>query len=144
MKTILFSIVLIGLTFCASAQLVTNQPARLKTKIVCGQHRLHQGGFGTAINAAPESTYLGNGGSDREISPGFEHELKWTFTGRSQGKDVYHFTFTRMTEAGSTNQTTTSKEVQFDGKQVIVFEDELHTVVMESPSAEDLKKAQGH
>jgi hypothetical protein len=39
-----------------------------------------------------------------------------------------------MTKAGSSGKVTTSKEIQFDGKQIIDFEDDLHTVVMESPS----------
>jgi hypothetical protein len=135
MKIILFSVILIGLTFCAIAQISTNLPARLKTKVVCSG----SGVSGTSVAMAPDSTYPGNGGEDNVTSPGIEHELKWTFVGRNGNKDVWNFTFTRMTKAGSSDKTTTSKEVQFDGKQTIVFEDGLHTVVMESPSAEDLK-----
>jgi hypothetical protein len=66
-------------------------------------------------------------------------ELKWTFIGRNGSKDVWHFTFTRMTKAGSSDKTTTAREIQFDGKQIVVFKDDLHTVIMESPSTEDLK-----
>jgi hypothetical protein len=144
MKTIVFSIVLIGLTFCASAQISTNQPARLKTKVISYEGKISSGARGVEINFAPESTYPGNGGSDTVTSSGHESELKWTFVGRNGNKDVYRFTFTRKTKKDSSSQTTTSKEIQFNGKQVIVFEDELHTVVMEGLSEEDLKTAKGH
>ena len=93
---------------------------------------------------APDGNYPGNISSNTVTSPGHESKLEWTFIGRNGDKDVYRFTFTRKTKKDSSSQTTASKEVQFDGKKVIVFEDELHCVVMESPSAEDLKTAQGH
>ena len=138
MKPIFLFIVLISLTFCASAQISTNQPARLNTKVVC----YDSGGSSSDVaSLAPDSTYPGNGGDDNVTSPGMEHELKWTFVGRNGSKDVWYFTFTRMTKIGSSDKTTTSKEIQFDGKQIIVFKDDLHTVILESPSAEDLKPA---
>ena len=142
MKTILFSFVLIGLTFCANAQLVTNQPSRLKTKVICYEGKIGSGVNGSAVGFVPNDP--GTGGSDTVTTSGHESELKWTFVGRNGDKDVYRFTFTRLTKAGSPNKTTSSKEVQFVGKQIIAFEDDLHTVVIESPSAEDLKKAKVH
>jgi len=144
MKTIFIFAVLIGTTFCVGAQLVTNQPAQLKWRIEWSEGKINSGTGGNCVNFAPENIYVGNGGKDICTSPGWEHDLKWTFVGRNRGKDVYQFTFTRLTKTGSSDKTTTSKEIQFDGKQIIVFEDDLHTVVMESPSAEDLKKAQSH
>ena len=97
---------------------------------------------GSSACLAPESIYPGNGVENTVTSPGRESELKCTFVARNGNKDVWHFTFTRMTKIGSSDTTTTSKEIQFDGKQIIVFKDNLHTVVMESPSAEDLESAQ--
>ena len=142
MKILFLSLVLIGLTFCATAQISTNQPSRFKTKVISYEGKIGSGVNGSAVSFVPADP--GTGGGDTVTSPGHESELKWSFVGRNGDKDVYRFTFTRMTKAGSSNKTTTSKEVQFDGKQVIVFEDDLHTVVMESPGAEDLKTAQGH
>ena len=56
-------------------------------------------------------------------------------------KDVYQFTFARTMKGGSSLKTTSSKEVLFDGKRAVIFEDELHTVIIESPSEQDLKDA---
>jgi hypothetical protein len=134
MKTILFSVILIGLTFCAGAQISTNQPTRLKFKVDCFEGKINSGMRGSSACLAPDCIYPGNGGENTVTSPGRESELKCTFVGRNRDKDVWHFTFTRMTKAGSSGKVTTSKEIQFDGKQIIDFEDDLHTVVMESPS----------
>ena len=137
MKTFLLSSVLIGSMFCANAQFSTNQPSRFKTKIVAYEGKVGSGVNGSTVSGVPNNP--GTGGSDTVTSPGHESELKWTFVGRNGNRDVYRFTFTRMTKAGSSDKTTTSKEVQFDGKRIVVFEDALHAVVMESPKAEDLK-----
>jgi hypothetical protein len=116
----------------------------LKTKVISYEGKINSGVRGTEINFIPESTYFGNGGADTVTSSGHESELKWTFVGRNKDKDVYRFTFIRMTKAGSSDKTTTSKEIQFDGKQIIVFEDDLHTIVLESPSEEELQSSQKH
>jgi hypothetical protein len=142
MKIILSSIVLIGLTFCASAQISTNQPSRLKTKVISYEGKIGSGVNSSAVSFVPNDP--GTGGDNTVTTRGYESKLKWSFVGRNGDKDVYRFTFTRMTKAGSPNKTTTSKEVQFDGKQVIVFEDDLHCVVIESPNEKDLKSAQKH
>jgi len=144
MKTIIVSTVLFALTFHATAQLVTNQPARLKWKVEWSEGKINSGTGGNSVNLAPENINFGNGGEDTCTSPGWEHDLKWTFIGRNREKDVYRFTFARKTKKDSSSQTTTSKDIQFDGKRVIVFEDELHTIVMESPNEIDLKAAKGH
>jgi len=144
MKTFLLSIVLLVLAFCSIAQIVTNEPARLKTSITCYEGKIGSGSSSGAVSFAPEATYPGTSGRHKSTSPGFEHELEWTFVGRNGNKDVYRFVFTGRTKAGSSGKTTVSKEVQFDGKQVIVFEDELHTVVLESPSETDVQSAEKH
>jgi hypothetical protein len=56
------------------------------------------------------------------------------------GKDVYHFSFTRTMKDGA-SKTGSSKEVQFDGKRAVIFEDELHRVIIDTPSEQDLKDA---
>jgi hypothetical protein len=137
MKTIAISIILLGTIFHASAQLVTNQPARLKFKVT----EVYSGGSATGVSPSPDANMPGNSVENTVTSPGYEHKLKWTFVGRNQDKDIYNFTFTRTTKIG---KETTSKEIQFDGKQIVVFKDDFHTVVMETPSAEDLKSAQSH
>ena len=144
MKFILFSVILLGLTFCASAQISTNQPAQFKFKIAAYEGKTNSGTCGKNICPNPEIIYPGNGGGDTITSVGHESELKWSFVGRNGNRDVYHFTFKRMAKAGSSGTTTSAKDVQFNGKQTIVFEDELHTVVMDSPSEADLEPAQKH
>lgn len=134
MKIIPISIILLGAIFCASAQLVTNQPARLPFKVT---ENYYSGESGSFTCPTPDAISPGSAGENAVTSPGHEHKLKWTFIGRNQDKDVYNFTFTRTIKAG--NETTTSKEIQFDGKPMVIFKDDFHTVVMEIPSAEDLK-----
>ena len=142
MKTLLFSIVLVGLTFCASAQISTNEPSRFKIKVVSYQGKEGSGVSGSAMSGVPnEPGYVG---SDTVTSPGHESELKWFFVGRNGTNDVYHFTFKRMTKSVSPNQTTSSKDIQFAGEKIIVFQDDLHCVVVESPSEEDLKSVRSH
>ena len=75
-------------------------------------------------------------------NPGYESDLKWVFLGRNGDKDVYRFSFTRRTKVNSPDKTTTSKEVLFEGRRSIVFEDDLHAVIIESPSEQDLKTAE--
>src|SRR5476649_1275111 len=114
MKTIIIAAILLGTIFYASAQLVTNQPSRFKTKVVSSFGKNGSGASGSIVSFVPIES--GTGGSDTVTTSGHESELKWTFIGRNQDKDVYRFIFTRMTKAGSSDKTTTSKEIQFDGK----------------------------
>lgn len=143
MKTFLI-LISFAIAVCVNAQLVTNQPARLKTKVVCYEGKIGSGVRTSGVDLASDNTYPGYVGGIVSTTPGQEHDLKWSFVGRNGSKDVYRFTFKRMMKKDSSSPTTNSKEVQFDGKQIIVFEDELHTIVMESPSEEDLKPAQKH
>ena len=142
MKTLLLSIVLVGLTFCASAQISTNEPSRFKIKIISYEGKEGSGVSSGTVSFVSEEP--GSGGGNTVTSPGHESELKWSFVGRNGGKDVYRFTFKRMTKTGSSNQTTSSKDIQFAGEKIIVFQDELHCVVVESPSEADLKSARSH
>jgi hypothetical protein len=143
MKTILLFLVLAGFTFNGSAQNLTSQTtARLKFKVTCFEGKLDSGPSG--ICSEPDTVSPGVVESIAITSSGMTNTLTWAFVGRNEGKDVYRFSFMRMTKAGVSGQTAASKEVQFDGKQVIIFQDDLYRVVMESPTEEDLKKAQGH
>lgn len=135
---------LLCLCLHADAQLVTNQPARLAIKITSYEGKIGSGTCSTCLNPTPDAVFPGNSGSDEVTSPGRESKLKWTFVGRNKEKDVYEISFTRKTKANSSDQRTDSKEIQFEGKKVVVFEDELHAVVMENPNEADLKQCQKH
>lgn len=134
MKTIL-TLIFVGFVFSATAQIDTNKPARFKTKIVSHS----PGSEGTSISPSPEAIFPGSETADTVTSPGQESELKWKFIGRKGDKDLYHFTFTRMTKAGVPGKTTDTKDVLFDGHQAKLFQDDLHTVTIDSPSEKDLK-----
>jgi hypothetical protein len=139
MKIILSSLLLLGSLIFTSGQIVTNQPARLKTKVVCYAGKIGSGVSGTSICPSPELISPGDNATHSVTSPGYESDLKWVFLGRNGDKDVYRFGFTRRTKANSPDKTTTSKEVSFEGRRIIVFEDDLHAVIIESPSEQDLK-----
>lgn len=140
MKTILLSLLLVGFVFSAGAQIDTNKPARFKTKVVCSDGKKSSGGSTTSINPSPDATSPGTENIDAGTSPGREYELKWKYIGRRGGKDLYHFTFTRRTKVGAPGKTTSAKDVLFDGHQEKIFEDDLHTVIIDSPSEKDLKQ----
>lgn len=141
LKIILSWLMISGLVFGANGQIATNQPARFKTKVICYEGKIDSGDSSATVSPSPELTLPGTvTNTDVITSPGRESELTWTFVGQNKDKDVYHFSFTRMTRAGDSSRTTSSKECSFDGRQIIVFSDNLHTVVMESASPVDLKK----
>jgi hypothetical protein len=140
-KTVVIFLLLVGLVGSAGAQVVTNKTARLKTKVVLSEARSIGGAVMTSIGPSPEGTAVGNEVKDTGTSAGHEYELGWKFVGRNGDKDIYRFTFTftHMTKSGYSSETTTAKEVLFDGKKTTVFEDQFHTVIIESPSEKDLK-----
>jgi len=143
MKTLLVSILLSGLVLSASAQLITNVTSKLKTKITLIEGKGTKHGSSAAyINLVTEGKFKPDARDKIIKGTRDSSELHYRLLGKNQGKDIYHFSFTRFTTTNSTSNTTTSKEVQFDGKRVVVFEDELHTVIMESPSPADLKEGQ--
>jgi hypothetical protein len=139
MKTTLALLLLFGWVFSAGAQVDTNKPARFKTKVVCSEGTNGSGGSSISINPSPEATLPNAENTHAVTSPGKECELKYKYMGRSGDKDVYHFTFTRMTKAGAREKTTDTKDILFDGHQTKVFEDDLHRVIIDSPDEKDLK-----
>jgi len=62
-------------------------------------------------------------------------EIEWSFVKRSDGKDVY--TFTRKFPSDGPAPTTTTKDVEFNGKRVVIFEDKVQTVVIDPPNKSD-------
>ena len=136
--------ILLAAVLCANAQLVTNQPARLKMKLIAYEGKIGVGAYGATLNPTPEVIRPGDGGSDEVTSSGKESKLTWAFVGRNGSNDVYQVSFTRKIKSNSTLPVSGSKTVKFDGRKIVIFEDELHTVVMESPSEADLKSALKH
>jgi hypothetical protein len=140
MKLTLAILLLVGFVFSAGAQIVdTNKPARFKTKVVLSHGKSGRDGSSGSINPSPLTTSPGAENTDTGTNPGREYELKYKYIGRQGNKDLYHFTFTRMTKAGVTDKTTDAKDVLFDGHLVKIFEDDFHKVTIETPSEKDLK-----
>src|SRR6476661_3405699 len=126
MKTLAAALLIaIGIVLTSSAQSITKEPARLKNKVTQYEGKIGSHDSVTAINAAADD-HPGTAGSHVSTTRGKESELHWTYLGRKGDKDVYSFTFTRMTKAGSPQTTTDTKQVEFEGKRIIVFEDALH------------------
>jgi hypothetical protein len=140
MKTITIALLLLALGLRAGAQLATNQPSQYQCEIAWSEKETGTGG--NTLNPTPDAVSPGNSGEETCTSPGHEMDLKWTFLGRDHDQDAYEITFTRMIHAGSALPTTSSKDVLFNGKRMVVFDDALHLVVIESPSDDDSKRGQ--
>ncbi|MHC4060529.1 MAG: hypothetical protein ACYSUC_08495 [Planctomycetota bacterium] len=63
--------------------------------------------------------------------PGEISEIEWKFIEHKNNRDIY--SLKRMFPADANEYTVTSKTVTFDGNQVVVFRDEHHVVVLDSP-----------
>ena len=135
MKTIL-TLIFVGFVLSTSAQIDTNKPARFKTKIACSEVG---GGSSVGIDPSPEVSALGSEYTHVTTAPQKDTELKCKYVGREKGSDIYEFTFSVTTKVGVVSKTTTHKQVPFDGKRIVVFNDEHYSVIIESPSEQDLK-----
>lgn len=63
--------------------------------------------------------------------PGKVSEIEWAFVERHGANDVYRFT--RRFPSDTAAVTTTTKEIEFSDRRVIVFEDTFQVIVMEPP-----------
>jgi hypothetical protein len=142
MKTIAVVLGLCAIGLRAEAQLVTNQPARYPCKIVCFE-KANPGIRDTCINPTPDSVNPGDHGEETCTSSESGYTLKWRFAGRNRDGDVYDYTFGHSTDPGDPSlQTDAFKEIQFNGKPMVVFDDAFYQVLMKSPDPEDLKPSQ--
>jgi hypothetical protein len=58
-------------------------------------------------------------------------EITWKFVGQREGKDVYDFT--RRFPLESESVATQTKQVEFAGERVILFEDKDQVIAVQSP-----------
>ena len=94
------------------------------------------------IVTEPSTVMTNSVSSKTDKTPGQEHELRWVFVGHLGKKDAYRFTYKQpVAGTNSFQQITSTKEVQFDGSRVVVFEDAQRIIVMTSPTEEDIKLA---
>jgi hypothetical protein len=136
-KIFALALILLVPGFRAGAQLITNQPARFPYKIEWSKKATGMGG--NCVNPTPEATYPGNGGEDTAGRPDENFDLKWTFLGRNEGQDVYQFTLVEAHQTGTPALTTSElKDIQFDGKQMVVFDDLFYNVIIKNPAPSEL------
>ncbi len=65
-------------------------------------------------------------------------EIRWEFLGIRGSKDKYRFT--RRFPVDSADEATSSKEVEFEGKRLNVFEDEDQRIIVDAPKKADTPK----
>jgi hypothetical protein len=63
--------------------------------------------------------------------PGKVSEIEFNFVEHKDKKDIY--SFTRLFPADTNESTKSSNIVEFNGNQIVVFEDEYQVIVIDSP-----------
>ena len=104
---------------------------RLKAVIACHNGKLDSGSKCSVTCYQPDGTLHETG----KLTCGWTgtvSEIEWKFLERRGVKDVYRIT--RRFPVGSPNVATTSKEVEFEGQQVRVFEDKSQCIVIACPA----------
>lgn len=100
----------------------------LKAEVTCYLDGLDSGTKCTTGATSPEDPRAQN----RSLRCGLNEKVtttKWTFLESRRGKDVYRFS--RSPEGTSTAAATQTKQIEFDGARVIVFEDPSQIVVIQ-------------
>ena len=130
---------LLTVPFCQAALLIltsliapdnADTGPRFKTIIACHNGKLDSGSK-CSINCWQPDGKLSPKGNMICGHPGAVSQVEWKFVRRKGDKDVYKFT--RKFPISAENPTTTSKEVEFEGKQIKVFEDEFQCIVISGP-----------
>lgn len=63
--------------------------------------------------------------------PGHVSEIEWSFVERHNDKDVYRFT--RRFPSDTADVSTTTEDVEFSDRRVVVFEDKFQVILIEPP-----------
>ena len=103
---------------------------RIKAVLSCYMGKLNSGSKCTVTFYQPDGKLHQSGkltcGWSGRIS-----EIEWKFVRRRGDNDVYRITRTFPVDTAET--ATTSKDVEFDGKQTTVFEDKFQCIVISGP-----------
>lgn len=132
MRIMLLAVVtvsLIGYHLIAADAPVKESP-RFTARIACFNGKVDSGSSCSTTNFQPDGTLHATGkmtcGYSRRVS-----EIEWSFVERRGSNDVYQFT--RRFPADTAAADTTTKNVEFSERRVIVFEDKFQVVVIEPP-----------
>ncbi len=106
----------------------------LKAIVICFNNVKDESGSLCSGTCYQEDGTLFKSGKMTCGHPGMVSEIEWSFLGRRGGKDKYRFT--RRSPANSPTVANSQKEVEFEGRRVVVFEDDAQRIVMESPRPE--------
>ncbi len=89
------------------------------------------------MTKVPELDSKGNWSSGLTCGwPGQVSELRWEFLGSDGGADVYQIT--RRFPADAPHSETVTKKIKFEGKRIVVLEDQYQVVVLDP--AKEAKK----
>ena len=72
--------------------------------------------------------------NSQSISCGYSDmvsKISWKFIQHKENKDIY--SFKRIFPVDASERSTTSKVVEYEGKEIIIFKDECHVVVLDTP-----------
>ena len=129
--TILLLVAVVAICFHAfAAESPGKMSPRFKARVACFNGKLDSGSSCATTCFQPDGILHTTGGMTCGY-PGKVSEIKWTFIERRKDKDVYRFT--RRFPADAAADSTTSKTVEFSDSRVVVFEDEVQAVVIETP-----------
>ena len=129
MKKLQFALLPILFTALVACNRTPSAPT-LKAEVTCYLGKLDSGTKCSGSTTSPGDPLGKNGslrcGLNKEISI-----TKWSFLESRGGKDIYQFT--RSFEVDPPAPTTQTKQIQFDGTRVIVFEDIGQVLVIQAP-----------
>jgi len=116
--------------------------ARFPYKIMTWEGKEGSGVSAGEIVTEPYTVTTNSASTHTSTTAGQEQELQWAFTGQAGKQDVYRFTYKRPVDGTNLlQQVITSKEVNFNGARLVVFEDARRIIVMSLPTEADLKLA---
>ena len=131
---------------CSKRESKPNEPAVTEelTTVISSPHyaaevTCYVGEIGSGVSARtkiidPNKERVPNLTISQSISCGHTGKvsmISWVFIQHKEGKDIYNFE--RVFPVDTSDQSTESKEVEYEGNETIIFQDEYHVVVLDAP-----------
>lgn len=113
-----------------AAEAPTQASPRCQARVACHNGTLDSGSVCSVSNFQPDGT-LHTKGKMTCGFPGKVSEIEWSFVERRGSSDLYRFT--RRFPSDTAAVSTTSRNVEFSDKRVIVFQDQFQAIVIEPP-----------
>ena len=130
MKSTIYAGIIFLFTALVIATAEDSVSPQFRAAIVCYNGKLDSGSS-CASNPAPVGQPLAKSGKMTCGFPGRVSEITWSFIERRDGKDVY--AFTRRFPIETPETATATKQIQFSGERLTVFEDKFQVIVIQSP-----------